>query len=229
MGLLCGADISLAAAPPKPPLYFCVPATEIAAAGQECEDNDAFIDRGEDCLDKLDAEIKTATAAMKAAFSPDTVSQQSAKYQSSLQDYQQSSATLAYVIALNELAIREMDAYAGALAEPEDAEEADVNGGNRQRYDMSVTCFGETTRSIRSIQTDFRDRLRQLLAAKRGAAANAATSAADLQKIDAGSAGTAPAMGGKGQGSAAVNGGKSANGASDITGVQQDEQKPNAK
>jgi hypothetical protein len=154
------------AAPAEKLIAFCPSATKLQEKADACENNDEFIEAGEDCLDKLDAEIKHETKRMQLSFSADKGGQQKANFSSATQDYAASSLSLAALILKAELATKEIGAYPEYLLEPEDAEEADVNEGNLDKYLQQIPCYGEAKRSLGGIKQDFEKRVAQLQAAK---------------------------------------------------------------
>jgi hypothetical protein len=125
---------------------------------------------------------------------------------------------------MNKMAIREMDTYSGALNLPEDSDEKEVTGGDQRGYAMGVTCFGESTRSIHSIQNDFLNRLKQLEKTKSATDANLASARLGGGGLENDSQQDA-VKNSVGTGSGASVKGNSQNSPSDVTGVRQDQEK----
>lgn len=199
---------------------YCKPAAAIAVT--DCEDNDAFIREGDSCLNKLEADIKKASAAMTKGFSKNDNQKQAKKFNSALQDNAVSSATLAGLMANADLAIADVKNYQANLDPPEDFDEADVNQGNPQAYMMSVDCYGDTKHSLEGIVADIEHVKRDLASAKQVADANAAASGAREQQVDNSS--TGGMITGKGK-DAVVPKGQPPSRDSGVSGVQEEQAK----
>jgi hypothetical protein len=208
---------------------FCTPFTEIAEKVETCDDNDTYLEEGEKCLDKIDAEEKAVSQYLPAVFSGNKDGKQAAKFAGANQDYAASSAALAYLIGTAKVAEGEIRAYKYSLELPEDFEERDVNQGDEAGYIMSVDCYGTNHENLESLLEDFQTRQKKWEDIKKVADANAAAAGVRESHLGASdSAGNLQTASGKGQGS----GGKAnlknpKNGQSDITGVKQDQDKQN--
>jgi hypothetical protein len=162
---------------------YCTPAQAAGELVMACEDNDEFIKEGEKCLNKLEAEVKAASVSMTAGFSKNEQQQQDKKFNSALQDNSVSSATLAILIAQATQAALDVDKYKGALSLPEDADEAEVTGGNPEGYAKSIDCYGDTSKSLDGLIADINHVKKNLTDAKTIADVNAATSGIREQKV----------------------------------------------
>lgn len=204
---------------------FCPASAKLQDQADACENNDAFIEAGEDCLDKLDAEIKLETKRMQLSFSTDKGGQQRANFASAKQDYAASSLSLAALLLKAELAKKEMGEYLDDLILPEDAEEGDVNEGDLKKYLTQIPCYGEAQRSLEGIQGDFAKREAQLQTAKALADQMLAASGSRGTALDGGdtSVTNAPAGSGKKQNAPSGN---YRPGQSDISGTKEKDTPP---
>ncbi|MGE3262313.1 MAG: hypothetical protein AB7K68_11085 [Bacteriovoracia bacterium] len=223
LALLSGTQALAAKDYSKLPKSFCEPVTRIASAVEDCEGNDLFLQKGEDCLDLLDKESKTVAGILPAAFSKDLTQKQGAKFDSSGKDYKVTSLSLAYLIAVTNTAIAEIKSYQENLVLPPDSDEEEVTGGNVQAYAMSVDCYGANKENLDSLLEDFDKRLKQLQGAKAIADAHDSTSGSREQKVQMNS-GTDII---RGQGKAAVlpKGGIPENRDSDVSGIKESKEK----
>ena len=180
---------------------FCQPIDRIEEELYSCEENDLYLQYGEACLDKLDAESRSVSAFLPAVFSKNIDARQAGKFDSSIHDEQKASAALAYLIGTTELAMREIQQYRENLALPPDHDEADVTGGDVAGYVESVDCYAANKRNLSSLLADFDRRLGELRTAKQVADANAAKSQLHRRNIDVSSASDVKLLAGKGQGS----------------------------
>lgn len=188
------AETKPAAAGPNPTVAFCPSAATIANKAEACENNDHFIDAGEDCLDKLDAAITAETKRMESNLTKDKGAKQKANFAASGKDYAASSVALAALLVKAEIAIKEIGTYSETLILPEDAEEEDVNEGDLAKYLNQIPCYGEAKRSLQGIEQDFKKRAGELRAAKAVADQNLASSASRADALSGdGSAAPAPA------------------------------------
>lgn len=200
---------------------FCSPIDRIEEELYSCEENDLFLQHGEACLDKLDAESKSVSGFLPAVFSKNLDQRQAGRFDSSVHDEQKASAALAYLIGTTELAMREIQQYRENLALPPDHDEDDVTGGDVAGYVESVDCYAANKRNLNSLLADFDRRLGELRNAKQVADANAAKSQLHRRNIDASSAAEVKVLAGKGQGSVrAPASSKTPRKASTITGVE---------
>lgn len=205
---------------------FCQPLDSIEEEIYSCEENDRYLEFGEACLDKLDAESKAVSGMLPALFSKNTDQRQAGKFDSSIHDEQKASAALAYLIGTTELAMREIENYRGNLAYPPDSDEEDVTGGNLEGYLASVDCYAANHRNLNSLLEDFGRRLGELRTAKKVADANAAKSQLHRRNIDVSSAAHVKIVSGKGQGAARVPASaKTPKKGSTITGVEIERKK----
>jgi hypothetical protein len=205
---------------------FCQPLEMIEGQIFSCEENDFYLEHGEACLDKLDAESKAVSAFLPSVFSKNTDQRQAGKFDSSIQDEQKASAALAYLIGTTELAMKEIQVYRENLAYPPDHDEEDVTGGNLEGYLASVDCYAANRRNLNSLLEDFDRRLNELRAAKRVADAHAAKSQLNRKNIDVSSASAQKIVGGRGAGAAVpAKSGAQRQTASDITGTREDKAK----
>ncbi|MGZ6290349.1 MAG: hypothetical protein ACXWQO_19325, partial [Bdellovibrionota bacterium] len=184
LAFFCASETAYSAEK-KIPLTYCTPATSIRA--EVCEDNDAFIKEGDNCLTKLENEVKAASQTMKTAFSDNKAQQQNKKFNSALQDNSVGSMTLAYLLSLTDVATADVKKYQVSLSAPEDADEAEVNEGNPEAYSMKVDCYGDTKKSLDGVLSDISHVKNDLLAAKKIADANAAISNTHEQQVNTGS------------------------------------------
>lgn len=204
---------------------FCQPMDKIEEQIYSCEENDHYLEFGEACLDKLDAESKAVSAFLPMVFSKNADQRQAGKFDSSIQDEQKASAALAYLIGTTELAMREVHAYRENLAYPPDHDEEDVTGGNLDTYLASVDCYAANHRNLNSLLEDFDRRLNELKAAKKVADAHTVKSQLNRKNIDVSSAVNQKIVGGQGLGAAAVKPSSQRQTASDITGTKEDKAK----
>jgi hypothetical protein len=161
---------------------YCKPAALIQVT--DCEDNDAFIHEGDNCLTKLENAVKAASLAMTKGFSKNDQQKQAKKFNSALRDNAVSSATLAGLMATADQAIADVKSYQAALEEPEDADEPEVTQGNPEAYKMSVDCYGDTKHSLEGIVADIEHVKHDLASAKQAADANAAASGTRERQVD---------------------------------------------
>lgn len=206
----------------KPPVSFCTQAGRIVASIEMCEDNDLFLQQGENCLTALDNESKSVAGILPAGFSDNLSQKQKSKFGSANQDYKATSASLAYLIAVTNTAIGEIKTYKENLALPPDSDEPDVTGGNVEGYAMRVDCYGTNKENLDSLLEDFDKRLGQLRSAKAIADASGLTSATRQQQVDASS--TAPIIRGQGKPSG-IPTGIPQNRDSDVTGIKENDAK----
>ncbi len=207
---------------------FCTTADQIDEHTESCDDNDAFIIQGDACLDRFDKLVAEKAAGMQKNFVKNDGKYQKLNFNTSLKDYNLSSAALAQLIGFNQQAISDVTEYLDATVTPEDTDSPDATEGmDPQAWADSWSCYGDTRTSIREILQDFQNRLSSLQAAKAIVDGNGATSGGRQENV--GAITDTPnkmAKGTKGQGSGKpVPKGKSQNPSSDITGVKEDEQK----
>ncbi len=206
---------------------FCTPIEELEGTIQSCEDNDNFVTQGEACLDKLDAESKSVSAMLPALFSKNVDQRQAGKFDSSIQDEKMASASLLFLIGTTELAMNEIRNYKANLADPPDADEMDVHGGDIEGYRSQVECFGVNRSNLESLLKDFDRRLNEFRQAKKVADAHTLTSEKNRKGVTAlDSASGQKILTGKAAGSAVkAPVGTSPKKASSITGVEVDAKK----
>lgn len=215
--------------------HFCKPGDEILDGTKSCMDNRVFVDEADACLDRLHAEAQRVSKGMAVNFSKDATAAQTNKFSSSVEDYKYAAATFADLITLTNQVMDEVDSYQDYVNLPEDIMNDEVTGGNAEAYAAQHPCYAETQESLDSVQDDLSDMLAEFTAGKAASEAAAATSSARRSGLDVnaptpGSSGLV--HGGQGVGSGTPSGvprGKSQNGASDITGVKQDQQKQQQK
>lgn len=212
----------------KLPPHYCAPAATIQNEVEYCEQNDKFIQKGDECLAQLEAEVKKESELMAKSFSPDTEQKQDEKFNASAIDYAASSASLAHLIGLTKLAISEVEKYPAALEEPEDADDEEVTGMTRDDYLKSVDCYADTRDSLEGLVDDFYAVLDNLEDAKEKTDAMGGTSATRKASVDALDDKKLPKTGkgkGEGGGKKAVPAGNGQSSKSDITGVEDDKAK----
>lgn len=209
----------------KVPAQFCAPAEANLSRIHSCEDNDLYLEKGEECLTRLDSESKAITGAVIGAFSANNEQKQAGKMASAKQDLVASSAGLAYLIGTTELALAQIAEYKDGLIYPEDWYEEDANEGDVAAYVKSVECYGLNHENLESLEQDFQRRLGELKKAKQVADSFAATTQERRGKLDAGPIMQNKKLGGVGQGSAGAAAVEQGGKPSDITGTKEDKAK----
>lgn len=159
---------------------FCVDAEKIYNQVESCEENDAYVDQAEKCLERLEDSIMAEKAKMK--FSADKNKNQSKNFGTAVADYGLSETTLNKLIAQAQQATSELEMYPGLVVLPEDSDEPEMNGGDEEAFANSVPCFGETQKSIESVLKDMDDITNELKAAK--------TASTDLKNANSANKGT---------------------------------------
>lgn len=144
------------------PASYCPAAAAIAQGVNDCTDNDAFIQAGEACLEKLEAEVKRAAGTMRKNFAKGAVQAQNEKFSDSIHDYALGSEALAYLTSIAKMAIAEVSLYPEELAFPEDMDAPDITGKSPESYAMSTECYGDTKRSLDGLVQDFQHVLANL-------------------------------------------------------------------
>lgn len=150
----------------KMPLHFCAPPETLLEKIEDCESNDLFIEEGEKCLDRLDEAARKASDELKKRFQKTEEQKQDAKFIHKSHDDQKTIESFEYVIALNQLAITEIQKYKDNLAFPPDWDEEDVNEGDVKKYIKSVDCYGTNQDNLDSLLADFHSRLVEFQKAK---------------------------------------------------------------
>jgi hypothetical protein len=215
------------------PDNFCRPGEEILNATKTCMDNRVFVDQADECLDKLQAAADRMGKAMPKGFSADDIAKQTGKFTASSDDYAYASQTFGDLSKLTDQVMDEVDGYQDYVNLPEDTMNAELNQGDPDAYAEMHPCYSETRDSIEDILADLQDMKNDFDGAKKVADAALATSTGRGNNLNQNSslAGPGAASGAKGKGSGSVKGnaGTNQNGASDITGIKQDQDKANQK
>jgi hypothetical protein len=232
--LFLAANPSHAADAPKKPgvkfvEHFCRPGEEILDSTKSCTDNRVFVDEADDCLDRLHDEAARVSKGMAAGFSKDATSAQTSKFSSSNEDYKYASATFADLITLTNQVMDEVDSYADYVNLPEDIMNDEVTGGDADAYAAQHPCYAETQDSIDSVMDDLGDMLQEFTDGKTASDAAAATTAIRKTNLDASGSVNATAHGTSKTATPGTPAAKPKSGASDITGVKQDQEKQKQK
>ena len=213
--------------------HFCRPGEEILNTTTSCMDNRAFVDEADSCLDRLHDEAERVSKGMAAGFSKDATAAQTSKFSASNDDYKFAAATFADLILLTNQVMDEVDSYADYVNLPEDIMNDEVTGGDPEGYAAKHPCYAETQESIDGVMEDLGDMLQEFTDGKTASDAAAASSASRRTGLDvnASTPGAAVPAHGMGVGSGIPNApaGTPKSGASDITGVKQDQEKQKQK
>lgn len=144
------------------PKLFCESAKEIDKKAEGCEDNEYYVKAAEFCLEKLDSE----TDRVIAFHTPPGEEPKEFSDNESLKGI--SSEGFGYLIALNQIALREVNGYKRYLRLPEDADDekhtaAEDNSGEddhtpaEEKYALEVPCYGEAKDDLDGVTKDIRD------------------------------------------------------------------------
>lgn len=200
--------LSTQAAAAQTPTAFCTNGPAIALNAEICMFNDVFVQQGKACLTKFDDLSRQAATQMASSFTQDTTAEQSAEFGDSGADYSASLQTLDSLLAVNRVAIHEMEGYLANLIPPLD--DSDV---------MDVPCYGDNHHAVSLVLQDFHTKLAQLENARAAASANGISSGKRENALAGSLNPAAAAKGGRGEGSAVPRGNSRAP-ASDITGTK---------
>jgi hypothetical protein len=220
-------------APKKPGVkfveHFCRPGEEILDSTKSCMDNRVFVDEADKCLDRLHEEAQRVSKGMASGFAKDATAAQSNKFSSSNEDYVYAAATFADLIMLTNQVMDEVDSYADFVNLPEDIMNDEVTNGDADAYAAQHPCYAETQDSIDSVMDDLGDMLQEFTDGKTASDAAAATSASRKTNLDANGSANATAHGTSKSSVTNTPAAKPKSGASDITGVKQDQEKQQQK
>ena len=219
---LLAAITAQAATPPKANLVFCSSVAQVSAQVDECEANDIFLVKGEECLDKLDAESKRVAGMLPKDFSNNLDQKQKAKFGASNHDYKVTSVGLEQMIFTTQVAMGQIQDYKSALALPPDSDEPDVTQGNVEAYAMSVDCYGANKKNLDSLLEDFEKRLGQFQAAKKVTDAFASTTGSRQEDVKA-TITDSSRLNRAGRGDAGPKGPQKRD--SDVSGIEEDKAK----
>lgn len=215
--LLVFVALAKAAAPP----HYCDPPDAVRAQAQICENNDLFAKRGSACRDSLKAEIAKEGALLRGQLAATESAKQSGHLESASTDYATSSAHLAELLGLADLAIGDVRAYLADFALPEDAYQPRITGASPRGNAQLASCYKRPRKSLKKVLADLETERASLAAAK--SASDARMGKSRFRKNGL-TGGNAPALSGRGAGSGTKTG-PATNGASTITGVEDDKAK----
>lgn len=212
---------------PKLPKSFCAPGEQIANQLQNCVENQKFIDAAEACLEKLEKTVSQRTNALKAGLDTAKAAQQNKNFTSAATDYATTSATLAYLISLADLAATETVGYLDLVLEPEHTDDPEANGGDPEGYKNAHPCFAETQEALNDIIDDIEHRQAELEEAKDASDMKSGLSSGHSGALDSQAPATTPSLSGQTPGTAPSAKGQKGKDprASDISGTEDKKKK----
>jgi hypothetical protein len=210
----------------------CPSGTSLEENGtEECDDNVKFAQAGQTCLKALESDIRTETtnvsqqlAAANADHTSDSANSQTSDFNGSVADYALSQETLSKLLKEAQFTRDSVDNYLHRIFYPEDFDAEEEEIGDPLEFLDKNPCYVDNETLLKStlasVDKDIAN-LKKAKASSGGLKDNSSTSSGFQDSM------TSPNVSntqGQGSGAATVKG-TSNNGASDITGVKQDEQK----
>ncbi len=123
---------------------YCHEASVVAAQFEDCGDNEYVSEAAILCLQKIEAEVKSAQAVVStsaAANAARSKKSQTGKQNNAMKDYNFSKETLDTLIARAKGAQDEVLAYEPLLKYPEDYNEPEITGMTPEAYLQNTACY----------------------------------------------------------------------------------------
>lgn len=210
--------------------YYCANPAAVARKAYDCTMNEHVSEAGVLCLNKLEAEIEAAKAAVGAAAAVNSAQSQASqrgKEANARADYNFSLATLNLLIANAEKAQLEVIYFdKRVLSLPEDWDEPEITGLTPEAYLKSVPCFNDNRKVLSDVLLDFDVYISDLKFARDSAQKLKQGTEQNMDSLDNGSLpGKVSAKAAAGAGT--MKGSKPKNHGQTITGYEQDKAKRN--
>ncbi len=210
------------------PAAYCESTEKLSDRVTGCVDNEiVFGDAAVACLERFEKEAEDAgklfaKTLVGAGDSAAKIKKQQGHFAGSEKNYADASAKLLFLIGLGKIALGQVEDYKKNLAAPEDVENAQQMGFTTESFLASIPCFDENRQLLDAVAKDFRDKIKELEAARKAAMKMGALAKTSKKNIDRNSSiGAAPVTGEKGKGSAVPVTKKPMSGKSDITGTEK--------
>jgi len=203
------------------PAVTCPNVKEVRKLVKSCGDNSDYSDAARRCLDRYDAAIKKAQAALKVALEKvSSADRQSQSMEHAKAGYQEAIATLKALVASGKALQADVASYKNEVVLPEDFDGIGDTGFDPQVFLDNNSCYKDTQDLIASYSELIGLHAKELEISAKIAEALAAQTFHSETDLKAGAA--APkAAATKGVGAAPSNGKPAENGKSDITGTEK--------
>lgn len=180
------------------PKSYCMSGEAVAAKVKSCNDNSVFLQALKQCFDDFKQLRKSTTADLEKRYG--TAGGQKGDFASHAQNTKEAAAAHDYLIAVGEMATKELDEYFDWIEHPDDA----MNDNEI----MAEPCFMENASAMDKLLYEFEDEVTAMKKARQIEAAHSAISGKNVKKIDASSIPGAPPVvhSTHGKGSADVTG-----------------------
>ncbi len=210
----------------KKKLVYCEPVASLADRSTGCSDNEiVFGEAAVACLEKFEHEAdalgsaltRTLVGAKKSSKEPGK--SQEKTMEGSEENYIETKTKLAALIAMGQIAVKDVESYKLNLHPPEDVENAEQMGFTREKFLASIPCYEDNRKLLSDVASDLRSKIKDLQKAKDVAGEMAEKLKAVKKNVGQMNSLNAPVSSGKASEGPKVKKGKSSKGASDITGT----------
>jgi hypothetical protein len=215
---------------------FCEPLARLNEQVNYCDENHAYVPAAQKCFQDYKAAVDAENAKIQAVLDKEATRAKGAEQETSFQTSQavlaSAMSTLASLLLRGTQVHNEIDDYSQDLvlpiydAYPEDYD-LDPHSAEAQQILREKECYGEPAEDLDAVMADLRKILTDLAKTKEKVAALHKGSVSRDDQLGS----LAPTKQGKnkglGQGSVRVPAGKSKNGASSITGIEESKKKSN--
>jgi regulator of RNase E activity RraB len=205
----------------------CTSVHEIDEHIQSCEDNKIFLERAQKCYEGFKGLRTQKAAEMNKRFERSGNDAQRNDFHAKQRDSDEAVRTHDQMIALGEKMMKEMDGYFDYFEHPEDVDADEEDGDAVDSQVWAESCYRENALGLDKLMDELENDINTMKQARAEEAKHSRLSATVQTNLDNSSLNSAPVGGsshGEGSGKR-VPSGASQNGASDITGVKQDQEK----
>lgn len=214
---------SFAAAKPPlyrqpPPEHVCVQASTIDASTGSCDDNKLFLKQAQDCWEKVKSIHAQVTKDFQAKVGVNPTGGQNQDFGTSKADQDEAVAAHGYMLKVAETALDDLDKYFDTVVLPDDL------GHMSDAEVLAEPCYHDAVYPMDQIAEQLEDKIDEMKESKGLEGLMGKTSGA--RQGNTGSLNGPQVNGGKAQaGAPKAKKGDSKNGASDITGTEENKKK----
>lgn len=134
----------------KPRHGYCGNLENLIASSNTCEQNGNYIEKAQNCLERLEAEIKSAGIDLKTKLKANSETQ-AKNLKNNSDNLNFTEKKLDQLLDHFDIAIDDINYYLANIAQPEDIDDPNVTGDDPVQYAMKMPCFGPIKTTLEKI------------------------------------------------------------------------------